>query len=165
MGKLGILVAVLAGLGVGSVAHDQGNKREAFAYARQLHTGKGIINLGAGPHRTLLAKDIASAPEVVANIDIVPDGLPNFIVLNIETEILPFADKQFDCAFMSHVLEHLHDWEFALYEAIRVADHVVIALPHPLSLTGLLHPEHKQHFTVSDIRGIELTFPDVKIFY
>lgn len=139
-------------------------KKRAFNYACSLVNSKGIINLGAGPHRTLLAQEIAESPEVVVNIDLILDGLPHFTQLDIQVEALPFSDKQFDCSFMSHVLEHLDDWQFALNEAIRVADSVVIVLPHPLSLLGWLNPEHKQHFGLRDIEEIE-QMCQVKIFY
>jgi len=137
-------------------------KKRAFNYARSLVGEKGIINLGAGPHRTLLAQTIAASPEVVANLDIVPNGLPHFTQWDIEKG-LPFSDKIFDVALASHVLEHLDDWEFALSEACRVADRVVVVLPHPLSIGGWLNLEHKQHFSREDMANMERAFPNVKV--
>jgi SAM-dependent methyltransferase len=156
----------LAGLGAVSGIHHIEAKRRAFGYAGEFVSYKGIINLGSGPQLfTPLAEDIANALEVVANIDIVPDGLPNFIELDIGTDRLPFSDKMFDCAFMSHILEHLEDWEYALTEAIRVADHVVVVLPHPLSIASWFNRLHKQHFSLQDIRDIEEAYPSVTVFY
>ena len=161
-----VIGLALTGLGyiIVSAGRHLAVKKRAFNYARSLFSSKGIINLGAGPHRTLLAREIAESPEVVVNIDLVPDGLPQFTQLDIEVDALPFSDKQFDCSFMSHVLEHLYDWEFALNEAIRVADYVVVVLPHPVSIAGLLNPDHRQHFNVRDMKDIEHMYPSVKIF-
>lgn len=166
MNRAAIVIAAVAGVGttIAAVRHIS-VKQQAFNYACNLVSEKGIINLGAGPHRTLLAQEIAASSEVVVNVDFVPDGLPNFIELDIDNEALPFADKQFDCSFMSHILEHLYNWEFALNEAIRVADSVVVVLPHPLSIAGWLHPDHKQHFGFRDIEVIQEIFPTVRVFY
>ena len=168
-GKLvgvGVLTGVISGV-TSAIAIDlirqDWLKKQAFDYAKRLSNGKGIINLGAGPHRALLAQEISQSPAVAANIDIVANGMPHFMQLDIEKERLPFSDKQFGCSFMSHVLEHFDNWDFALSEAMRVADKVVVVLPHPLSLTGWLAPGHKQHFSFNDIREIEELLP-VKVF-
>jgi len=138
-------------------------KDAAFERAVELSNGRGIINLGAGPYR-IQSRVIAEEPDVLANVDAVLDGLPHFTHLDIEQEPLPFADKSFGCAFASHVLEHLDNWQFALAEACRVADHVVVVLPHPDSLSGLLSPEHKQHFSVDDINHLREIYP-VEVYY
>jgi len=140
-------------------------KGHAFEEAQELAQGKGIINIGAGPHRTLGAQIMAENPSVAANVDIVPDGLPNFIQLDIEKEPLPFPDKQFGCTFASHILEHLDNWQFALDEMVRVADHVMTVLPHPCSVGGWINPGHKQHFSVDDIDEIVNLYPNVTIYY
>jgi ubiquinone/menaquinone biosynthesis C-methylase UbiE len=164
---VGVLTGVISGV-TSAVAidliHTDLIKRRAFSYAQNLANGKGIINLGAGPHRTFLAQKISQNQIVAANIDIVPNGMPHFMQLDIENERLPFSDRQFDCAFMSHVLEHLGKWDFALGEAMRVADSVVIVLPHPLSPSGWLAPSHKQHFSFDDITEIK-RLPRVEVFY
>jgi len=165
-GKIGIGIA--SGVGTAltiDVIHQFVVKREAFAYAKTLANNKGIINLGAGPHRTLLAQEISESSEVAVNVDIAPDGMPKFLQLDIEQERVPFSDKEFGCAFMSHVLEHLDNWEFALSEGLRVADYVVVVLPHPLSLTGWLWPSHRQHFSLDKMRDMEKLLPNVKVFY
>lgn len=100
------------------ILHVVTTKEAAFEEAKRLSGGKGIINIGAGPNRTFGAQVVARDPEVVVNIDIEPDGLPNFIQLDVEMEPLPFADKQFGVAYCSHVLEHLDNWEFALNDII-----------------------------------------------
>lgn len=140
-------------------------KNVAFAEAMRLSDGRGIINIGSGTHRTQWAHDIAENPEVLVNIDVVPNGAPNFLQLDVEAESLPFRNKQFGCAFASHVLEHLDGWNFALNEMVRVADSVVIVLPHPVYFSGWISPEHRQHFSEADIGGIAESYPDVEIFY
>ncbi len=140
-------------------------KQYAFEEARRLSQGKGIVNIGAGPHRLFGAQDIAREPEVLVNVDIALDGMPNFIQLDIERDILPFTDKQFGCAFASHVIEHLDNWQFALEEACRVADYAVVVLPHPCSFGGWLSLEHKQHFSIDDIDKMTNLYPNVTIYY
>ena len=171
MGTRG-LIALLGGVAaaVGACAacdflHLTTTKFAAFERARQLSNGKGIINLGAGPHRTYQAQIIAEAPEILANIDITPNGMPRFMQLDVERDPLPFADKQFGVTFLSHVLEHLDNWQSALAEASRVADYVVVVLPHPGYFSGWLAPEHRQHFSRDDIEGVAQLYPNVEVYY
>ena len=162
---LGGLVSALGACALFDFLHMTATKDVAFEEANRLSNGKGIINLGAGPHRTYQAQIIAESPEILANIDIAPDGIPRFLQLDIESESLPFSDKQFGCAFASHVLEHLRNWQFALAEACRVADYVVVVLPHPAYFSGWLAPEHRQHFSVVDINAIAQLYPNVLVYY
>lgn len=145
--------------------HLTATKDEAFEEAKRLSNGKGIINLGAGPHRTYQGQIIAEQPEVLANVDIALNGMPRFVQLDIETEPLLFADQQFGVAFLSHVLEHLDNWQFALAEASRVADYVVVVLPDPVYFSGWLATEHKQHFSRDEIYEIVQLYPNVVIYY
>ena len=140
-------------------------KDVAFEEAKRLSRGRGVINLGAGPHRTYQAQIIAEAPETLANIDIAPDSMPRFMQLDIEREALPFSDRQFGCAFASHVLEHLDNWQFALDEMVRVADYVVVVLPHPQYFSGWLWPGHRQHFSIDDMEEIAQLYPNVAVYY
>lgn len=140
-------------------------KMAAFEKAKELAQGRGIINLGAGPHRTYQAQIIAESPSVMANIDVALNGMPRFLQLDIETDPLPFSDKQFGAAFLSHVLEHLDNWQFALDEASRVADYAVVVLPHPAYFSGWIVPEHIQHFSRDDIQKIADFYPNVEVYY
>ncbi|MBA7650023.1 hypothetical protein ES703_57824 [subsurface metagenome] len=162
---LGGLTAVVGACAACDFLHVATTRVAAFEHARLLSNGKGIINIGAGPHRTYQAQVIAESPEVLANIDITPNGMPHLIQLDIEQDPLPFGDKQYGCAFASHILEHLDNWQFTLAEACRVADHVVIVLPHPASVSGWLHPQHRQHFSVDDIDEIVGLYPTVEVYY
>jgi len=145
--------------------HVTGTRVVAFEEAKRLSNGKGIINLGAGPHRTYQAQIIAESPDVLANVDITLDGLPNFLLLDIERESLPFAANQFGCAFASHVLEHMNDWKFALAEACRVANYVVVVLPDPRYFDGWLTPGHMQHFSIDEINEMVEAYPNVEVYY
>jgi len=169
MNSLALILAGAIGT-VGACAaidllHVTGTREVAFEEAKRLSNGKGIINLGAGPHRTYQAQVIAESPDVLANIDIALDGLPNFFVLDIERESLPFATKQFGCAFASHILEHMDDWKFALAEACRVADHVIVVLPDPRYFNGWLAPGHVQHFSIEEINEMAELYPNVEVYY
>jgi SAM-dependent methyltransferase len=139
-------------------------KQQAFSLAKSLVTNKGILNAGAGPRRLWLAQSIVHSPEVAANVDIVPDGLPHYQQLDLERTPYPYKDRQFDVVFASHVLEHLGNWQEALNEMRRIADHVVVVLPHPLSLAGQVAPAHRQHFGFQDIASLQKV-PRVLVFY
>lgn len=158
-------VSMVGQCAVRDILHMTATKDAAFREARVLSNGRGIINLGCGPHRTFGARIRAESPEVLVNIDIALDGMPRFLQLDIERELLPFADKQFGCAFASHVLEHLDNWQFALTEASRVADYVVVVLPHPAYFSGWLAPEHRQHFSRGDMEEIAQFYPNVGVYY
>ncbi|MBA7576923.1 hypothetical protein ES708_18765 [subsurface metagenome] len=145
--------------------HVTGTREVALEEAKRLSNGKGIINLGAGPHRTYQAQIIAESPEILSNVDIVPDGMPHFLQLDLEKNTLPFADKQFGCAFASHILEHLDNWRFALGEMVRVADYVVVVLPDPLYFSGWLAPGHVHHFSIEEINEIAELYPNVEVYY
>lgn len=166
-------LALILGGAIGAVGacaavdllHMTATKDEAFEEAKRLSNGKGIINLGAGPHRTYQAQIIAESPEIFSNIDIVPNGMPHFLQLDLEKDTLPFADKRFGCAFASHVLEHLNNWRSALAEMLRVADNVVVVLPDPIYFSGWLAPGHRQHFSVEEINEIAGLYPNVEVYY
>jgi len=158
-------VSLIGGYALRDFLHVAVTKQAAFEHAMELSNGKGIVNIGAGPHRTYQAQIIAEAPETMANVDIAPNGMPHFVQLDIETDRLPFTDKQFGCAFLSHILEHLDNWQFALDEASRVADYAVVVLPHPAYFSGWLTPEHRQHFSKNDINTIVQFYPNVEVYY
>lgn len=162
---LGSAVSLIGTYALRDFLHVALTKQAAFEEARELANGRGIINLGAGPHRTYQSYLIAEQPEVLSNLDIVANGMPHFFQLDIEREALPFIDKQFGCAFLSHVLEHLDNWGVALAEASRVADYVVVVLPHPAYFSGWLSPEHRQHFSRGDIEMIVALYPNVEVYY
>ena len=162
---LGTAVSLAGTYALRDFLHVVVTKSAAFEKAKELSNGKGIVNIGAGPHRTYQAQVIAENPRVLANIDIALNGMPHFIQLDIEREALPFGEKQLGCAFLSHILEHLDNWQFALDEATRVADYVVVVLPDPTYFSGWLAPAHKQHFSRDDIETIAQLYPNVEVYY
>lgn len=161
---LGSILGLVGTYVLRDIVHVVVTKVAAFEWAKQHSNGKGIINIGAGPHRTFGAQIIAGQPEILTNIDIAPNGIPRFIQLDVERNPLPFADKQFGCAFLSHILEHLDDWRFALAEASRVADNVVVVLPDPAYFSGWLIPEHKAHFSRDEMCELAQLYPNVQVY-
>ncbi|MBA7601340.1 hypothetical protein ES703_08410 [subsurface metagenome] len=169
MNSLALILGSAVGLAGACVAvdllHVAVTRDVAFEEAKRLSNGKGIINLGAGPHRTYQVQIIAESLEILSNVDIVPNGMPHYLQLDLEKSALPFADKQFGCAFASHVLEHLDNWQFALAEMLRVADHVVAVLPDPRYFIGWLAPGHVHHFSIDEINEIAELYPEVTVYY
>lgn len=138
-------------------------RQTAFRKAKELAGAKGIVNIGSGCDRNMIAQAICSDPQVAENLDLRGGG-PSFSVVDLETGRLGFSDRQFGCVFASHVLEHLENWEAALEEWVRVADHVVVVVPHPLSVSGYLSLAHKQFFSFGDKRSIEARWPTVTVY-
>ena len=168
MNALSFLVSALATAAVGYVVRDLSHvaivRDRAFSRAQELAGGKGVINIGAGPGRTYLADVISNSPAVRSNVDIVPNGVPRYLQLDIEGEALPFPDKRFGSAFASHVLEHLDNWPAALSEMVRVSDHTVVVLPDPVYFSGWLMPGHRQHFSREEMREIAELY-GVEVWY
>lgn len=157
----------MACLYCGGTARTATVREQAFGFAESLAGEGGIVNLGsgsrkAGPYYSSFAAAVAHSPLVRENIDIAPDGVPNFRRLDLE-EPLPFGDEEFDVAFASHILEHLNDPWRALDEWRRIARRVVIVIPHPLSPHAYIDPDHKHYFDFGDIRDLN-SFDDVFVF-
>ncbi|MGH7503646.1 MAG: class I SAM-dependent methyltransferase [Longimicrobiales bacterium] len=116
---------------------------EQLAFDSQVETGTAqdiaeVLEIGAGtgaileelstrrPKWNLTALDVAEAS--IAAIRRL--GLHNLREGMIaDASRLPFSDKQFDLAILSHVIEHLPDPTTALREAKRVAHLVIIEVP------------------------------------
>jgi len=72
---------------------------------------------------------------------------------------IPYPDKYFSVAYVSHVIEHLptvEDAELAMSELRRVADHVVIVSPHWFDIINLVHPGH---YLIVEPEGITVDSP------
>jgi len=163
-----IAIGIATGVGTAlsmDLIHTARAKMRAWDAAQVLTNGRCIINLGAGPHRTSFGRRMAELPLVCLNVDCVPNNMPRYMQMDIDGTPLPFGDKSFGCAVLSHVLEHLHDWQATLSEAVRIADYVVVVLPHPLSPIGRLHPQHLHHFNALDIEEMQQAWPNVTVFY
>ena len=158
-GVLGIFVAIW----FYNVLAEERIKVNAFKQALALNKDKGIVNFGAtGSGIVWMTKEIARNPKVVVNVDIRADSTPNFVYCDLGQFPYPFADKQFDVAFCSHILEHLDNWRAALDEWRRVADHIIVVLPIPY-LHGWFAPAHKQHFGDKEIEEMR-KLPNVFVY-
>jgi SAM-dependent methyltransferase len=98
---------------------------------------KNVIDIGAGtgvilenlvrekPDWQFVAADIApAAVDLIAKL-----RLPRVDTALIDGNYLDFANKAFDLAIMSHVIEHVEDDRGLLREAARVARHVFVEVP------------------------------------
>ena len=77
------------------------------------------------------------------NVDVVDRSncVKNFVLADAEN-LYMFYDKQFSVAVLSHVLEHCENPDKALAEAQRVADEVIVLVPHWWNLGNWFCPEH-----------------------
>jgi len=71
--------------------------------------------------------------------------------LNIETDVLPFADNTVDAVLAHHILEHLGEGYFyCLQELYRVCKHgaiINIRVPHPRNDAYIADPTHRRPIT------------------
>lgn len=95
-----------------------------------------LLDIGTGGG--LFAQAFAERGLGVAGIDVNPELLeaareyvPQGEFHEAPAEQLPFADKTFDIAFMSHVLHEVDDYVGALQEARRVARQRVVVVEWP----------------------------------
>lgn len=104
--------------------------RTAKAAAEQ--RGKPLLVVG-NPHGQYGCGDVV--------LDLEPSTeCPNHVTESVES--MPFEDKQFGAAFVSHVLCHTCRPEQALAECARVADEVFVTYPWWWRLRTLLTPGH-----------------------
>jgi SAM-dependent methyltransferase len=165
---LGVTVGAIAANFIGFYFYHDILKRRAFEKATTLCTGKGIINLGASCTRwnpsMSFDKMVCESPLVKVNVDL-GDTCPKCTAFDLNNSPLPFSDKQFDVAFGAHILEHLDNWQQALDEWTRIADHVIICIPDPLSLSGWTYWQHAQHFNWKGIDYIRKNWPGISVYY
>ena len=87
-----------------------------------------IVDIGCNEGMTFTNSPLASQ---VTGVDIDkwdPPGYAGFV--QADAVSLPFADKEFDCAVVSEILEHVPDPVRVLKEAIRVAKCIVFTVPN-----------------------------------
>ena len=145
---------LILGLYGGALVTNYYAKRDkGLSRALELSGDKGIVNIGSGCDWSGSAMAICDLPQVVANVDVsIADTCPKCTEVNLDQMVvLPYYEGQFDVAFASHVLEHLDNWQDVLSECERVADHVIIVLPHPFSINSYFNHLHKQHFGFQDM--------------
>ncbi|GEM_PF-6573201 len=122
----GVAIWVALGLLLQSVER---HKNQAAALAWRSVSRKPILSVGA---RRDLFGDV--------RCDLNPAG-PD--VQRCDAQALPYRNKQFSVAYLSHVLEHVDDPRLAYREAQRVADTVIAATPSPLFPMAWIMPGHK----------------------
>jgi len=115
-------------------------RRQVFNQARKYadSIGKPLLVVGA-------PKFGFNHPYGDVTIDISPDIPTPFNYEIADVRQIPYTDKYFGAAHVSHVLEHLPTIEDAcqaLDELERVADKVFVVSPHKHSLMAWINPHH-----------------------
>ena len=122
--------------------------RRNMTSKRERITGVNRIEIGCGSHKR----------EGFFGIDVLPSPVTD-LVLDVETEALPFADDSIDYIYSSHAFEHLEKPGSpiqTLRELVRVARDgatVEIWTPYGKSNDGLL-PGHHNFYTESHWKHI-----------
>lgn len=117
------------------------DKLEGWKFVEDLRGNKPVLVVGA----PRIPPPFGHPPGDVT-IDIDPralKGCPGGELADVRS--IPYPDKHFSVAFVSHVIEHLatvEDAELAMSELRRVADHVVIISPHLYDIINQIHPGH-----------------------
>jgi ubiquinone/menaquinone biosynthesis C-methylase UbiE len=97
-----------------------------------------ILEIGAGDGAILERLAELSFGSQLSAVEISPSGVAAIARRGIPGLVdcrlfggyeIPYEDKQFDLAVLSHVLEHVEHPRQLLYEAMRVARHVFIEVP------------------------------------
>ena len=166
---------VVAGVfyGVWAVHNYNSVRDKAFARAKALAAvtsppKPGIVNLGCGTCHYISESSLRYAFDeyVCCNVDMAPapdvHDIPNYLCIDLEKP-LPFGGNQFSVVFASHCLEHLTNWQLALSEWSRIADHVIIVLPHPLNIGQLSDVTHKRYVSWGWINQVK-EYPQVEVY-
>jgi ubiquinone/menaquinone biosynthesis C-methylase UbiE len=138
---------------------DLARVRRVLSLLRSLAPGT-LLDIGSG-RGTFLWPLIAGFPDVaVTAIDVLDQriadlkavrqgGIHRLQVFQMDVCELTFPDTSFDGITILEVLEHLHNPEAALRQALRVARRFVIA---SVPSTPDENPEHRHLFTVNRLR-------------
>jgi ubiquinone/menaquinone biosynthesis C-methylase UbiE len=114
-----------------------GKVENIVALCEKLHPGS-VLEIGAGEGSILKRLSQIGFGRELAALDISPSGVETIKRKNIERLTacqvfdgyhVPFVDKQFDLAILSHVVEHLEHPRELLYEAARVAKYLFVEVP------------------------------------
>lgn len=137
-----------------------------FMYGKVLNIGCGdgleteaLIDMGLNVTGLDLSDD---------KVEIAIENGVNAIVGRMEA--LPFKDKEFDCIYCAHTLEHAEDIDKAISEMQRVASRLVIIVPIEETTTN---PAHTSVITSPDmlkdkIEGritVEVLMPNIEREY
>lgn len=131
-----------------SAQQEDRDRKYELAQAYADYVGKPLLVVG-GPYGAAGFRRMVNLPahgfgDVCIDLD--PnacDGGAEYVQADVRD--IPFSDKYFGAAFVSHVLEHLptvQDCIDAVNELNRVADVVLVAYPTPSSIIASLIPDH-----------------------
>lgn len=158
-------------LGQGWYRHTTKAKLTAFQVTGQGH-GRTVLDLGCGDG--YWSKRLAKRGWQVTSADGFDTRHPTAHQINFE-ESLPFVDNQFDLIWCSEVIEHIKDVEQLVSEMRRITKpggRIVtttpnssfwlykILMPFGIKPADIQNPDHKQFFSLADIRNL---FPSAKI--
>lgn len=158
-------------LGQGWYRHTTKAKITAFQIAG---SGKGRKALDLGCGDGYWSRRLQKANWVVTSADGYDMRLPKAQQLNFE-EKLPFPDNEFDLIWCSEVIEHIHNVEQLITEMRRITKsggRIItttpnssfwlyrVLLPFGIKPADIQNPDHKQFFSLTDIRKL---FPNAKI--
>lgn len=170
-GRLGDPTASIDdGLAAGLRLHKFKQNQDLARVRRVLSLLRGLapatlLDIGSG-RGTFLWPLMAGFPEVaVTAVDVLDQriadleavrrgGIQRLHVLQMDVCNLTFPDASFDGVTILEVLEHLHNPEVALFQALRVARRFLIA---SVPSTPDDNPEHRHLFTVDRLRDMAVT--------
>ncbi len=135
---------------VAAISAEQRERNEKYELARAYaeHVGKPLLVVG-GPYGDVGFRRTVNLPahgfgEYCLDIDPAAcNGGSEYVQADVRD--IPFPDKYFGAAFVSHVLEHLRytqDCIDAVEELNRVAEVVLVSYPKPESIIARLIPSH-----------------------
>ena len=131
------------------------NQKYAAARAYADSVGKPMLMVGgpygSNPLRGLFNMKAHGCGDVCLDID--PRACTGCETVVADVRDIPFPDRYFASAFISHVIEHLptvEDAGLAVNELMRVADRVWVAYPGKQSVIAHLIPDHYLWVTEKD---------------
>ena len=131
-----------------SSQQEERNQKYELARAYAKHLDKPLLVVG-GPYGNIGFRHAFGLPAHPCGdvcCDLAPsacEDCPRYVQADVRN--IPYPDKYFGAAFVSHVLEHLPTAEnciAAVNELNRVADIVLVAYPTPSSMIACLIPDH-----------------------
>jgi len=125
--------------------------REAEAYARS--RGKPLLIAGMPRSPWTHGAGKREYGDVVLDINPLVLNIINGVGVRADVRWIPYPDRHFGAAYVSHTLEHLQTKEdvlMALRELNRVADRVFIVSPSKTSILAWIHGEHNLWIEVRD---------------
>ncbi len=136
--KLKIFIQDLLHLDINILVNGKGIERDRYSYQKQyinfaISTDDKVLDIGSGGYPFPLATHLADFYEgdTTHRYEILKRDDRPFINCNIEQT--PFADKEFDFVYCSHVLEHVEDPARACQELMRIGKRGYVETPSKIS--------------------------------